>query len=348
MRMLLKYSIVSDPVLISSPSLMRLIQAVYRLDLPRRAQLRLGVKVGTFAKEIVKSYRLIFPTVAVSDLPPRSRLRLEQYETFVRMLPTCSDVELGEIIRRLRMQDDISYILGAVTTESLLLPLNRPDAGNGLEASFSGDDQTFGLLKGTREEIRNRPLDAHSPLNNRPWTIVTDDQEFIEHLLSLYFSWQHSFFQSFPEKHFREDMAAGRTKYCSKILVNAICAAGCLLSSRPEARRDPNDSLTAGLDFFDEAMRLLNDIKVSTLTTTAALYIMSHVDGHRGRLSSLWMFCGRSSRMALDINLHLRTDKQHGEKGGSTDLHVEERARLHAFWGCFIGDQYVTVLSLSN
>ena len=275
-----------------------------------------------------------------------SRLRLDQYESFMRTLPTCSDIELEEIIRRLKLHEDVSQILNAISTSSLLQPLNQngTDTSQGLEAAYSGVDQTFGLVKGTRgshapqlQDIRRCPVEAHSPLNNSPWTQVTDDQEFIEHLLSLYFSWQHSFFQSFPEKLFREDMAAGRTKYCSTILVNAICAAGCLLSSRPEARRDPNNSMTAGLDFFEEAVKQVNETSTSTMPTTAALYLLCHVDGHRGKLSSLWMYSGRSSRMALDMNLHLRSDKSPHEKV-SADAHLHERARLHAFWGSFIGD----------
>lgn len=274
-------------------------------------------------------------------MPISSDPRLHQYENFLRILQTCSDVELGEIIRRLKLHEDISQILDAIATDSLMQPLNQnnTDISPGLEAAYSGVYQTFGLVKGaqSRELPGRYPPDAQSPLNNRSWTQVTDDQDFIEHLLSLYFSWQHSFFQSFPEKLFREDMAAGRTRYCSSLLVNAICAAGCLLSDRPEARRDPNNSLTAGLDFFEEAVKQTNETTKSTISTTAALYLLCHVEGHRGRLSSLWMYSGRSSRMALDLNLHLRSDKGPHEKV-SAEIDVHERARLHAFWGCFIGD----------
>ena len=256
-------------------------------------------------------------------------------------MQTCSDIELGEIIRRLKAHEDVSQILDSVATNSLLQPLNqnKADISPGLEAAYSGAYQTFGLVKRAQsQDLRGRyPPDAHSPFNNRPWTQVTDDQEFIEHLLSLYFSWQHSFFQNFPEKLFREDMATGRTKYCSTLLVNAICAAGSLLSDRPEARRDPNNSLTAGLDFFEEAVKQIHEITISTIPTTAALNLLCHVEGHRGRLSSLWMYSGCSSRMALDMNLHLRSDKSPNEKV-SAAIDIHERARLHAFWGCFIGD----------
>jgi hypothetical protein len=131
-------------------------------------------------------------------------------------------------------------------------------------------------------------------------------------------------------------MAAGRTKYCSRLLVNSICAAGCLLSKRPQSRRDPNDSKTAGLDFFEEATRLLNETHTSSIPTTAALFLLCHIEGNRGQLSSLWLYCGRSSRMALDLNLHLRNDNHDSD---NEQARVEQVARTHAFWGCFISDQ---------
>ncbi|KAF2810451.1 uncharacterized protein BDZ99DRAFT_312358 [Mytilinidion resinicola] len=275
--------------------------------------------------------------------------RLEQYETLVRKITTASQADLSEIIRRLRSHDNISVILSSIQTESLLQVLSTRDyeVTPGIEADYSSREQMFGLVKGAHAANSSRAPDAHAPLvNQQPWTSVSNDFEFIEHLLSLYFSWQHSFFQSFPEKLFREDMVTGGTRYCSRLLVNALCATGCLLSRRPEARRDPNDPKTAGLDFFDEAVRLLNETRISSIPTIAALYLLCHVEGNRGQLSSLWMYSGRSSRMALDINLHLRSDKPSLEHP-SAAASKEEAARVHAFWGCFIADQ-VTSFTLGR
>lgn len=217
-----------------------------------------------------------------------------------------------------------------------------------MEGEYSAREQVFGLTRiGSRtmpsnEIQQGRAPDAHTPLtqSNHQWTSVSDDQEFIEHLISVYFTWQHSFFQSFPEKLFREYMATGRTKYCSKVLVNAVCAAGCLLSPRPEARRDPNDPSTAEIGFFDEALRLLKDTQNSSIPTVSALFLLCHVEGYRGHLGLVWSFCGQSTRMALDLNLHLRSDKMPSDKLAQ-DANMEERARVHVFWGCFIADQCV-------
>ncbi|KAF2499221.1 hypothetical protein BU16DRAFT_263766 [Lophium mytilinum] len=281
--------------------------------------------------------------------PVYGTARLEQYETLIRKIATASQSDLSEIIRRLRSNDNIGVILSSIQTESLLQVLRPRDdeVTPTIEADYSSREAMFGLVQGSQTGNHGRALDAHTPLvNQQPWTSVSNDFEFIEHLLSLYFSWQHSFFQSFPEKLFREDLVTGGTRYCSRLLVNALCATGCLLSRRPEARRDPNDPKTAGLDFFDEAVRLLNETRTSSIPTIAALYLLCHVEGNRGQLGSLWMYSGRSFRMALDINMHLRSDKSTSDQLSAVTS-KEEAARIHAFWGCFIADQ-VTSFTLGR
>lgn len=206
----------------------------------------------------------------------------------------------------------------------------RPMAGNALAPQFASQP-TFGA---------SRAPDAHTPPNAEEyrWTTVTENKEFIEHLLDLYFMWQHSFFQNFPEPLFRQDYEAGKTKYCSRVLVNAICAAGCLLSDRPEARGDPYDPSTAGAGFFEEGMILLNRTDRSSIPTAAGVFLLSHVEGYRARLGAMWALVGRSARMALDLNLHLRNDKIPFDQMPPA-MQRQESGRIHAFWGCFVSDQ---------
>jgi hypothetical protein len=270
----------------------------------------------------------------------RPRSRLEQYELLVQSMKNAPPLELDEIMRRLRLQEDIPSLLSSIAQDSVLQPIrNRElDATPNLEAAYSSRGITFGLVKGTGpyKEVHNQAPNAHTPVGNQAWTSVTDDREFVKHLIDLYFAWQHCFFQSFPEKLFRQDMETGQTNYCSRLLVNAVCAAGCLLSQRPQARTDPNDSKTAGLEFFDEAVRLLNETQTSSIPTSAALFVLCHIEGNRGNLSSLWMYSGQSSRMALDLNLHLRNEASNSE---DETIRNAQLARMHSFWGAFISDQ---------
>ena len=206
-----------------------------------------------------------------------------------------------------------------------------------MEGKFASQEHTFGMVKGAEMRATHASLGQETEFVvgdvRRPWTTVTQDEELIQHLLDVYFTWQHSFFQSFPENLFRSDMAAGRTKYCSPMLVNAICAAGCFLSERSNV-----DQLVE--PFYEEAMKLYKDDSKPTISTTATLYLTSYVEGTRGRLSTLWMSSGASSLMAVDLNLHL---KRHPKPANTSEEEQESmkeaKARTHAFWGCFHVDQ---------
>jgi hypothetical protein len=158
------------------------------------------------------------------------------------------------------------------------------------------------------------------------------DHDIIDQSLGLYFSWQHCFFQSFPENLFGQDMASGSTKYCSRLLVNAVSAAGCLLS--------PWDHLPGGAQrpqelskfFIDEAKRELSAIEEPNIPSIAGLIILSQLEGKRGRMHQAWDYCGRSARLALDAGLHLKDYRQEAAP-------VDSNARNHTFWGCIIADQ---------
>ena len=47
------------------------------------------------------------------------------------------------------------------------------------------------------------------------------------------------------------------------------------------------------------------------------------------------------ARMALDLNLHLRTEKESFDQLGP-EAQDEETGRIHTFWGAFISDQCVS------
>lgn len=287
---------------------------------------------------------------------PRSddKIKARQYDELMNMLLSADTDAVHNIIQQARTGEAATALSHAAmglqparSTQPLPLLGPSPDVSRSLEAAFSRHDQTFGMVKGA--EMSHTSLgqgtefiDSHI---QHPWTSVTRDDELIEHLLTLYFTWQHCFFQNFPEQLFREDMQANRTKYCSTMLVNAILAAGCFLSNREICRQDHGNGKTLMDLFYDEAAKELEDPEVlSTVTTTAALYLISYVDGTRGRLSALWQYSGRSVLMAVDLELHLRPTKKRRAAGAVTEEEEEEankegQARSHAFWGCFHVDQ---------
>jgi hypothetical protein len=273
----------------------------------------------------------------------------ESYKLLLQHIASGSAVNTEDIIQRLQRHEPIESILES-KRRSLYSLASLSDVG----IEQFGTDQTHSVaqarpmtgnylvppLKRTPIPPETRALDAHTPPRSEDyrWTQVTEDKEFVEHLLDIYFMWQHCFFQNFPETLFRRDYHAGQTRFCSRVLVNAICAAGCLLSDRPEARGDSSDPKTAGAAFFEEGVRLLNQSDRASIPTTAGVFVLSHIEGYRARLGAMWGLVGRSARMALDLGLHLRNESKQLDQMEDKE-HRQEIARIHAFWGCFISDQ---------
>jgi hypothetical protein len=64
----------------------------------------------------------------------------------------------------------------------------------------------------------------------RPWTTVVEDNDFVSHLVSLWFTWCHPFSNWIDRDRFVKDMQAGslEARYCSPFLVNIILAEACV------------------------------------------------------------------------------------------------------------------------
>lgn len=59
------------------------------------------------------------------------------------------------------------------------------------------------------------------------WTSIINNDEVLRRLLSTYFLYVYPFSPSFQKDYFLDDMAKGRTRFCSSLLVNTILAFAC-------------------------------------------------------------------------------------------------------------------------
>lgn len=174
------------------------------------------------------------------------------------------------------------------------------------------------------------------------WTRVTDDENLINHLMTMYFTWHYPFFTTLSKDLFYRDYVRGiSSQYCSSLLVNIMLALGCHFSSREGSRADPKTSATAGDHFFKEARKLVleNDEHViAKLCTVQALALMSVREAGCGREGKGWVYSGMSFRMASDLGLNFDSSSL-----GPRNLDDEEiDARRITFWGCFVIDKFVT------
>jgi len=184
-------------------------------------------------------------------------------------------------------------------------------------------------------------------LNVRSWTSVTDDTEFIGYLLSLYFTWEHTYYALFSEKIFLEDLVCGRTDFCSKLLVNAVLSLACTFSDNPDARTEQNDRETRGDHFFAEALRLLdqeNMIENISVTVIQALAVMGIREGGYSRDVKGLMYCSLAFRLASERSFC------EGMNGDPRDPKVE--VQRMTYWGSYCldlcGSLILRILLLSD
>lgn len=200
------------------------------------------------------------------------------------MLASSDEAGSIDIIRRVKAAEETQSILRSAGHSGIpSRDLVHSSSPTSLEKSFAHQYKTFGVVKGSEIGSGHASASRSSGFEDgrtvNPWTRVTDNAELLDHLLTLYFTWQHSFFQSFPEKLFRADMVSGRTKFCNSLLVNAICAAGCFLSARKVVWDKHADGKTLMENFLEEAYQQVSDVKESTIAVTAALSLIAYVAG---------------------------------------------------------------------
>lgn len=223
------------------------------------------------------------------------------------------------------LETDLSVLLGkpAVTLAGQSRHFGH-SAGLGLvpeEENFGGGHQ----VKGSSVHVERR---------GTTWTNVTNDLTFIDRLFSLYFTWCHPFFVLFSRECFYKDFRTGREKYCSPLLVNAICAYACHLTDEPAGRTDPSNFRSAGDHFFAEARRLLFEDETPSLTTVQALCVMSMREPSTGRDSTGFGYIGRCMRMCVELGLHLNNSASPSLRLTPSEIEV----RKVTFWGCFSVD----------
>lgn len=147
------------------------------------------------------------------------------------------------------------------------------------------------------------------PQMRGPWTTVTSDMGLVNHLLSLYFCWEHPIFAPFSKEHFLADLWAFRLRYCSPILVNAILAMGCRFSTNPSTPTNLHDHDRRGDHFFAECLRLYQaERDHHTLTTVQALGIISIRQASCGRCVEGWFYAQHSIKLAVEMGLHRLPD----------------------------------------
>lgn len=119
-----------------------------------------------------------------------------------------------------------------------------------------------------------------------PWTKVTDDDQLVSHLISLWATWDHLFRDGIILEPFLQDMRSRRldAKFCSPFLVNCLLAAACPYSDYDEARTRQGKVSSLMDHFIREASEHLQIEEVeSSITKAQGLVVLSSVLCRMGR-----------------------------------------------------------------
>ena len=119
------------------------------------------------------------------------------------------------------------------------------------------------------------------------WTNVSTSHILVGHLFDLYFTWIHPIHMLFSELDFRYSFQNNDGPYCSRPLVNAICAMAChLLENENEniQRNEVNQEEAATLreGFMNEARKYLstaNRMDLTTVQTFSVMYLVGFSSG---------------------------------------------------------------------
>lgn len=270
------------------------------------------------------------------------KVQKEEQNTILDAIRKCSEADVDDVIQLIRTNPDEPYESIADSIKKMSLGTSKKTNLSTLEAELAdfgqsslnkaGETRHYGhtsnlMIVGSEEESFAITVDQF-----RTWTTVTNDGEFIRHLLALYFTWAHPFYLLFPEEVFWHGLNSIKLKYCSSMLVNAVLALACNFSDRPDARADPNDPTTVGNHFFAEAKRLLAENDRSCLTTVQALGVMSIRQAMNNHDSSGWGFVGRMMTMSVELGLHVTYNGPLNGQVTRTEIEV----RRITFWGCYI------------
>ncbi|KAK2689412.1 hypothetical protein QWA68_011946 [Fusarium oxysporum] len=248
------------------------------------------------------------------------RTPLEQqgaYQELFRILATKPMHEGTDILRRIQSGHDVESILDHIQRADLLKQAHVvPDHYYQYEFPYRREMPSFLIQEGNQyldswlykySLSETRIQDSDNPpteypiiyeapyhaaemveprldhIDARKWTCIIDDNSLLRKLLETYFMTEYTFYPAFQKNYFLEDMAAGRSKYCSSLLVHAVLASACHGYSKMSHRSQFWNPRTLGYQFLAEARRLWElEIGNARLTTIQAAIVLSLVHDANG------------------------------------------------------------------
>lgn len=131
---------------------------------------------------------------------------LDQYKELLDLLIHSPMEFCNQVLHRIRQRDEIVLILRKFGSSSM----RSETSGQRSPPRLPGLASLPSPWASSASQAGQGPVDVDP--GRAGWTSVPDDDELVSHLIELYFTWQHVFFQNFPENLFRRDYNKGEVK----------------------------------------------------------------------------------------------------------------------------------------
>ncbi|KAH6677869.1 hypothetical protein F5X68DRAFT_264025 [Plectosphaerella plurivora] len=269
------------------------------------------------------------------------KTEIDDLRDLFSLLQTRPEQDALEILRRIRTgpAGDVHGVVDFVRSGDLLLQ------GTALSTAASGLDDPQALRVDNR--AAEEPYAIRVPA--RPWTTIAGDG-LVSELVGSFFAWDSMFWLSFIDRaSFITDMRAGNpaeAKYCSPLLVHAMCALRCSTSPRAKAL-----STILGFDirdrFLNQAKKILDQengrVSLPTVWALAILFICSASQG-RDRAGIMYRFTAYDmlKRMRLQQRLELLQEAEDDEEAS-----VAQRVYSRSLWGMYAFESCVAFVYLN-
>ena len=119
-----------------------------------------------------------------------------------------------------------AFILGELNSPDGTMDLDQVSNNSSSSRRNSESGHKRRRMTGRIHDVVNPPVQVPA----RPWTSVTDDDDYVSHLVSLWFTWAHPWWHWVDEKSFLKAMQSGdlANPICTPSLVNMILADACV------------------------------------------------------------------------------------------------------------------------
>ncbi|KAK6330411.1 hypothetical protein TWF696_003508 [Orbilia brochopaga] len=174
---------------------------------------------------------------------------IEKYERVLEYIKNSSVPALQRVLDVIRGQvplEDIIVFIRNDKTPYLPTDIISPElvtSDLSLLMNQQGNDWQLQDFCLDTEHIDDRPL---LNLSASPWTTVTDDDELVSHLMSLYMIWDHPAWHLFDFDIFLDATKHEDRTYCSPLLVNATLAEACVSYDAPSDPQCHSDAEQSG------------------------------------------------------------------------------------------------------